>query len=491
MPIACAKSGMAEIRCPLEVAAERHPGRPAILSVSRMLSYRELRCRVATTSAALRQAGIRAGIVAPNHPDYIVRLLAVKGLGAVCCPMNTRWPRRRVVEMLRRIDCRHVMVEATDEKGFEAFNRIREDTFAPAAAAPDVEIQDMAVPLERPATILFTSGSSGAPKAVLHSYGNHYYSALGANLNLPLGAGDRWLLNLPLYHVAGLGIVFRCLLAGASVVVPDRGETLGVALRRYRITHVSAVVTQLYRLMEQPEHSPCGSLRFVVLGGSETPRTLVKRALARGLPVFTTYGCTEMASQVTTAGVGATPGQRSSSGKLLPHRRLRISEAGEILVAGPTLFLGYVEGRRVSRPLSAEGWFVTGDLGRLDEEGYLTVIGRRDNRFSSGGETIHPEEVERTLCEHAGVERALVLPVPDGEFGHRGVAFVRLRAPRPDASTLERWLRQTLPGYMIPIAFYHWPDSEHEGMKIDRARFRRLALEGPKESVGENRQERH
>ena len=105
-------------------------------------------------------------------------------------------------------------------------------------------------------TIVHTSGSAGVPKAVLHTCGNHYYNALGSNVNLPLTAEDRWLLDLPLHHVAGLGIVFRCLLAGAAVAMPDRGESLDAALDRYGVTHLSVVVTQLRRLLGRPGPVP-------------------------------------------------------------------------------------------------------------------------------------------------------------------------------------------------------------------------------------------
>ncbi len=497
---------MTEVRCPLEEAAERSGSRPAVIRGDREISYAGLRRRVATAAAALRQAGCvpgeRVAILAPNSPDYLVWLLALLRLGAVCCPMNTRLPNRTVADLLRRIDCRKLVVQAPDEDGLgDHVTLIRGRNLAAAlaplpesggdlAAAADRpppgraplpgRAEDSAMPLDRAATIVFTSGSAGAPKAVLHSYGNHYYNALGSNRNLPLVAGDRWLLDLPLYHVGGLGILFRCLLAGAAVVMPDGDETLDTVLGRRRITHLSVVVTQLHRLLQQPESVRYPALRYVVLGGSPVPRKLLGRAGRRGLPVFASYGCTEMASQVTTTGVDSTQAQRLTSGKLLPYRGLRIGDEGEILLAGETLFMGYVEGARVSRPVNGDGWFATGDLGRVDDDGYLTVVGRRDNRFFSGGETIHPEEIERALTDHDGVDRAVVAPIPDEEFGQRCVAFVQTRGERPDAAALAAWLGRTLPRYKVPDAFYQWPETDTHDFKVDRARFRRLALDGPK-----------
>lgn len=483
---------MTEIRCPLEEAAEFHGDRPAIVSGARAVSYAEFHRRVARATAALRRAGCtpgeRAAILAPNSPDYLVWLLAILRLGAVCCPMNTRLPHRTVADLLRRVDCRKLVVESMEQEGLGDLTGdvqiVEGRDLTSGEASAGAAAQGCIVHLDRPATIVFTSGSTGTPKAVLHSYGNHYYNALGSNTNLPLAPGDRWLLDLPLYHVGGLGILFRSLLAGSTVVMPDQGEPLDAVLSRYEVTHLSVVVTQLHRLLQQSESVRYPALRYIILGGSPVPLKLLERAAARGLPVFASYGCTEMASQVATTGPGSTTVQRLTSGKLLPHRRLRIGEEGEIQLAGETLFMGYVDGGKVRRPLTGDGWFATGDLGRVDENGYLTVIGRRDNRFFSGGETIHPEEIERVLTDHDGVQQAVVVPIPDEEFGQRCVAFVQPRGNCPDGPSLAGWLGRTLPRYKVPDAFYQWPAAEAHAFKVDRARFRRLAADGPTAPLG-------
>jgi O-succinylbenzoic acid--CoA ligase len=170
------------------------------------------------------------------------------------------------------------------------------------------------------------------------------------------------------------------------------------------------------------------------------------------MPVFglakanTTYGLTEMASQVTTTSPAATLQELYTAGRVLPHREVSISESGRILVQGETLFAGYVGGEGVDRPLDAGGWFHTGDLGELDEAGYLSVRGRVDNMFVSGGENVQPEEVEEALCRLEGVEEAVVVPVEDEEFGARPVAFVRvaggLKVDRTAFGELARGLRR-------------------------------------------------
>ncbi|HEX4993191.1 MAG TPA: hypothetical protein VFV45_08145, partial [Rubrobacteraceae bacterium] len=151
-----------------------------------------------------------------------------------------------------------------------------------------------------------------------------------------------------------------------------------------------------------------------------------------------------------------------------------VSEDGEILVRGETLFAGYIEGEAVDRPLDADGWFCTGDLGEVDENGYLRVQGRKDNLFVSGGENIQPEEIEEALIQLDGVEEAVVVPVSDPEFGERPVAFVRMGRRTVEPEALAPALRQRLPGFKIPVAFHGWFEGTG-GMKVDRAAFEERA----------------
>ncbi len=144
------------------------------------------------------------------------------------------------------------------------------------------------------------------------------------------------------------------------------------------------------------------------------------------------------------------------------------------MVRGETLFAGYVEGGELARPLDPEGWFHTGDLGELDEDGYLRVGGRIDNLFISGGENVQPEEIEEALCRLEGIEDAVVVPIPDAEFGFRPVAFVRASGGAVESEALAQALERTLPRFKIPVAFHGWSD-EAGGMKPDRAAFRERA----------------
>jgi o-succinylbenzoate---CoA ligase len=474
-------SGATHVLCPLRRVANASPDAPAIIGACGALTYGQFDLRVTATQKKIARLGLGAGarvaLYLPKDERYLVLLLALIRAGCVACLLSTRLPPGGVAPLLERAVCRALI--SPDEELLEAtgagVRKLHPETLIAEEPAQDSwrPSRALRLALDRPATVVFTSGSTGAPKAALHTFGNHYYSALGSNANIALAPGDRWLHSLPPYHVGGLSILFRCLLSGAAVSLPKPGAPLGGAISDGDATHVSLVSTQLLRLLGEEGFEPEG-LKVILLGGSQIPPSLVDEAAARGLPIHTSYGLTEMASQVTATPPGASREELRTSGRPLPHREISISGEGEILVKGETLFTGYVKSDTIDRALDAEGWFHTGDLGDMDSDGYLRVRGRKDNLFISGGENVQPEEIEEALCRLEGIEDAVVVPVPDMKFGFRSVAFVRTTGGAVEPENLARALKPTLPRFKIPVAFYGWPEGVG-GMKLDRASFRESA----------------
>jgi O-succinylbenzoic acid--CoA ligase len=267
------------------------------------------------------------------------------------------------------------------------------------------------------------------------------------------------------------------LLGGGTVVIPESKEDINTTVEQYGITHVSLVSTQLYRWLNRGVSKKATStLKAVLVGGGPVPASLVSKASQAGLPLFTTYGSTEMACQVTTTAPKDPEDRLFTAGKLLDFRSLKIDE-GEILVRGKTLFKGYVSEGKTTLPVDNEGWFRTGDVGELNGEGYLAFLGRKDNMFISGGENIHPETIERQLCLVPRIAEAVVVPIEDNEFGFRPVAFVKTLGNKAlDQKGLAADLEQQLPRFKIPVAFYEWPKEEDKGrIKPDRSYLRRMA----------------
>ncbi len=279
--------------------------------------------------------------------------------------------------------------------------------------------------MDRPVTVIHTSASSGEAKAAVHSFANHWYSALGSNENIPFGPGDCWLLSLPLYHIGGYALLFRSLISGGALAIGEPDETLSRSLLNFPLTHLSLVPTQLYRLLADKKSTDVlRKLKAVLLGGSSAPKSLIEEALQQDIPLYLSYGSTEMSSQIATTPAPIREIQQNS-GQLLPYREITVAKDGELLVKGPCLFQGYLRPDGIHPQTDHDGWFHTADIGSISEKGEVTVLGRKDNMFISGGENIHPEEIEKALMMIEGIREALVVPVPDNEYGQRPLAFIQ------------------------------------------------------------------
>ena len=439
---------------PVRHHARARPGAPALVTPTSAWSWAELDARVEATAARIAGPSAPLAVRAETSPGLVVLVLAALRAGRLLAPLSTRWTDAAVGAALGRLGVRSLLSD-TEVDGLGTA------PLASVLGAPrtgEAEVPRRAVDLAAPFTVVHTSGSTGRPKAVVHSVGNHAWSARGVADALGLGADGRWLLDLPLYHVGGLGVVMRCAVAGAAMALPD-GAPTAEAIGRLRPTHASLVATQLRRLLDA--RAELSGMTAVLLGGSAVPPDLTDRALSENVPVVVSYGMTEMTSTVTATGLPPTPADLGTSGRPLPHRAVRVSDAGEIEVSGPTLAIGHLSAAGVE-PLPA--WHATGDLGRIDGDGRLVVTGRRDLMFVSGGENVHVEPIEAALLRLDGVTEAAVVAVPDAEFGARPVAFVR--AEPFDAGALLAALRGVLPGYAVPVAAHPWTGAE--GLKPDR-----------------------
>ena len=459
------------ITCPVFEHAKTHGAQSAVVSKDRTFSYQQLEDAIELAVENLKRLGVkpreRVALISPNTVEYIIALFALWRQGAIACLLSTRLPEEGARACLQNISCARTL--ALEEISISG------TSISGTRTIPEVRVPGNEYGVNDSADIMLTSGSSGEPKAVAHSFGDHYYSALAANEHIPVAPGDRWLLSLPLYHVGGLGILWRTFLAGGTVVVPDPSTDLADSLRKFNITHVSLVPTQLHRLFNDPQNIVVlQKMKAILIGGSAIPDVLIRKAIDARLPVHVTYGLTEMASQVATS-KRLTKEDPLPAGQILRCAKARISDDHEILVKGKTLFQGYVNGNTIELPLDKEGWFHTGDLGCLNEDGTLTVLGRKDNMFISGGENIQPEEIERHLCHIEGIVQAVVVPVKSEEFGSRPVAFIQTKeGTRVSREEIQLFLRNYLPFFKLPDQIYSWPATSPQDLKSDRSYFLRL-----------------
>lgn len=422
-------------------------------------------------------------VFSPNSVEYIIALLSVWRAGASVMPISIHLAPDALSGALKDFGADFIFYSGelpfkADRSKAVPLNMLVSYAFTDgffgreSSLHPDID-------LGADAAVVLTSGSTGRPKGVLLSYGNLLLNAEGAGKLIPFLPSDRWLLSLPLWHVSGLSIVFRSLNGGGAIAVPGPDEILEEAIERYRPTHLSLVPAQLRRIMARRDKLAGHSIKAVLLGGAPIPASLAAEAVMAGLPVYATYGLTEAASQVAT---GPVDQEGSAQVRVLPGRELMISADGEVLVRGGVVFRRYAFGDSGDGP-DPEGWYHTGDKGQLDEDGRLTILGRSDNMFISGGENVHPENIEKALLAHPLVDQALVVGISDEELGARAAAFVSFRGGSGvPPGELMAFLRERLSRYEVPKTYYVWPSEEKSpGLKMDRRAF--LGLVSRNEAV--------
>jgi O-succinylbenzoic acid--CoA ligase len=408
--------------------AETCPDRPAVIDGPRSLDYADLEREATAAARRLGAQGARRdstiAISAPAGLDYAVALHALMKLGACALPLDPRLApeeRDRVEGAANPV----FTIETLSDLGSHE---------ADLPLLGELELDDAC-------TRVLTSGTSGSSKLVELTYGNHLWSAVGSAFNLGVAPDDRWLCCLPLFHVSGLSILLRSAIYGTTAIVHDGFDLDRVAesLERDGVTIVSLVTTMLTRLLDAG--AAIERPRAILVGGGPVPDEVLAEALGLGATVIQTYGLTEASSQVTTLAPADVERKRGSAGRPLLTTHVRIS-SGEILVQGPTV---------APAALEDDGWLHTGDAGRIDEDGFLWVDGRRDAVIVTGGENVVPEEVEEVLAAHPDVEDAAVIGRPDPDWQNAVVALIVPRdGVEPEAEGLRSWCAARLTAYKVP-----------------------------------------
>jgi len=286
--------------------------------------------------------------------------------------------------------------------------------------------------------VFFTSGSSGEPKAVVHKLENLNLAAAASNAFTGLSSEDKWLISLPLSHVGGFSIVLRTALVGAKVLVSKNSE-LRESLAQFKPTHISLVPTQLEQIIEED----LSFLKLILLGGASVPEELLERAGDKDLKVLASYGMTEAGSTVAII-------TRDGFLKPLEAVQLRVdSTSGELLIKSPQLFIGYQSGDLIDTSVLKDAWFRTGDLASIDSKGRIKLLGRSDRTMISGGENIHPREIEAQVENLEGIRTVAVIAKEDKTWGQRPVLFYEA-SKEVSSQFIKEQLEKKLPRFKIP-----------------------------------------
>lgn len=437
------------------------PKHPAVVFGAERLTYAELDRRATMLGRALVYGGIEPGdrvaLLAGNSLEFVESVHAVPRAGGILVPLNARLTAEEVEWQLHDSGAKALLchqptwplaTKVASAAGIPALPLPLRRESPPADLRDEIALDDMH-------SIIYTSGTTGRPKGAMLSFGNFWASAAASAFNLGLDPNDRWLACMPLFHVGGLSILLRSVIYGTTAIVHPAFDEAAVnrALREDGVSIVSVVATMLQRMLDAGELPYPDTVRVVMVGGGPVPKPLLERALARGLPVLQTYGLTEAASQVATLTPWEAIDHLGSAGKPLGTTRVRIDapagEPGEILVSGPTITTGYWGNPEATAAALAGGWLHTGDIGRIDEAGYLYVLDRRDDLIVSGGENVYPAEVESVLLSYPGIRGASVVGVGDDEWG-KMVAAAIVADDGVGLAGLQAFLRERLAAYKVP-----------------------------------------
>ncbi|WP_022939854.1 o-succinylbenzoate--CoA ligase [Psychromonas hadalis] len=432
-------------QCPVAWQAKLNPSLIAIETESQKITFAELHGYISHLSTQLIKLNMKTGdrlvsISSNNLPAVLLQLTCLRH-GFVFCPLNPKFSPTELEQRLKRLNSPFIYQENSSSHLALSFSHAT----TVLANKQIFKIDPFAI-----ISIIFTSGSSGLPKAVMHHFSNHYYSALGSQTVIPLDQGDKNLLSLPLFHISGYATVIRTLLAGATLKISNNKVNIQ-GLKKDKITHLSLVNAQLQMLLQEQAFQQVNlSIKHLLLGGSAFSEKLLQTTKKRGFTYHLSYGSTEMASQIATS-------TNSNDLKLLPYRLLKIV-AGEIHLSGETRFTGYFTGDINNSLIDKNSYFASADLGKLKQK-TVKIMGRKDRLFISGGENIQPEEIEKVLLGYAEVQQAVVLPIDDAIYGQRPIAFIRWKEAE-QVRQLQAFIGDKLVSYKQPCHYFILPESQ-------------------------------
>jgi long-chain acyl-CoA synthetase len=487
------------------IRRDQDPDKVAIIDLGgekkpRELTFAQLDAMANGIARALTARGLsrgeRVAILSANRAEYLAAYYGIMRAGLVAVPVNFRFPRATIdfiirdagvklvfCDAARRTDCPpDLPVICFGVDNAESFDHFLDPgPFDPVAPAPS-----------EPAMFLYTSGSTGKPKGVVLSHQSHIW-VVETRLDGQDLSRHRYLIAAPLYHMNALALSkLACAAHGTIVLLPQFTAAAYLdAIERYRCTWLTAVPPMIAMMLREGDllaRTDLSSVEFVRMGSAPVSAALMQ-ALTHALPrakVTNAYGTTEAGPVVFGPHPKNLPQPEMSVGYPHPKVQIRLvdgdnrnAEEGVLEMKSPAVMLGYHNRPDVPAPLTADGFYITGDVFRRDTDGFYYFLGRTDDMFVSGGENIYPTDVERMLERHAEVAQAAVVPIDDEIKGQKPVAFV-VRKPgrRPGADDIKRFALANAPAYQHPRFVWFVDELPLASTnKVDRSALRRMAAE--------------
>ncbi len=434
--------------------AATQPNQIAIDDGNERLSFAELKKQVEVLVGKINHLnpGSRVGLLATNTLMSYKLALAIMCSGRTIVWLNWRLAGEELERQIKDSGLQLCLVENSLWRSgmtnpFKSYSAFLITSADPGELIPVFKSNWVA-------SIMYTSGTTGKPKGVLQTFGNHFYSAVSSALNLGLSSADKWLCVAPIFHISGFSIIMRGLIYGMTVRLVEkfRAEEIERILANETVTIMSVVPFMLKKLIQQQNKTNThynSAFRCMLLGGGTIDRETLEICLQRSIPVVQCYGMTETCSQIVALRSADALLKLGSVGQPLFSTQLKLSKDGEILLKTPALTPGYLNLPDKLPSKMIDGWYRTGDIGHLDKEGYLYIDGRADEMLISGGENIFPQEVEQVYQRYPQINEVAVVGQTDPVWGQVPVAFV-VSDRRLSTTKLMNYGYEHLARYKVP-----------------------------------------
>lgn len=457
----------------LSIQARERPNHIAVSDDEKSLSFLEVQANVTATAeklATILDDNIRVALITPNTLTGYMMTLALQQLGRQIVLLNRRLSAKELQYQVEHAG----VTQAIQDDGFtHELSNVLQITFTDVLAAKRSPVKLVERFEQSDVTsIMFTSGTTGRPKGVEQTFGNHYASAQATAKNFSLTDQDTWLTVVPLFHISGFSIVMRSLILGLRVHLYDHYDPklLNADINHGTGTVISVVPMMLKGMLtDQAEshHVYPKSFRHFILGGGPVTKADLLAGDGVGAQITQTYGMTETASQILTLSAEDAEKKLGTVGRAVSPVEVRVTQqdaqgVGRLQVKSPSLTVGYLNDNEKYQASFEDGWFDTGDQASIDDDEFITIIGREGDMISSGGENVFPSEIEEAYQGHPAIASIVVVGQEDERWGAVPVGFIQLREGHSlDVESLREYGRTHLAHYKVPKRFMaydkDWP----------------------------------
>lgn len=468
----------------------------AISSNNLQLTYNELFHQSKILADFLSSKQIKKNDYVPilisDQLSFIKTVIALWYLGAVPVPINSRLTVEEINSVIDDYDFKFLI--SNPENSFESSRlggkKVKEgnchkDTKSQSftkinlaeSSSRTINKLDYSIPnLKDDAVVIFTSGTSGRPKGVVHTFSSLMNNIKNGNDILNQQEKDRWFASLPFYHIGGFQIIYRSLFYGCSIILPQSLQTIDLAksIKEFNPTHLSLVSIQLEKLIDS-KLKPDESLKVSLIGGGFVDDKLMIAADKLGWNPYRVYGSSETASMITAISAGEIKIKPQSVGKPINNVEIIISNDSEILVKSKSLFKKYLDDEKETQAKTIDGYYHSGDLGFIDDDGYLFIEARRTDLIVTGGENVNPVEVEKAILKINGITEVCVFPKPNKTWGQIVACVLVTNNQMLDIEFIKNQLKKNLAGYKIPKEFIFTDKLPRTSLgKLEREKIRKM-----------------